>query len=139
MKKMKSKRNFVVAVSSTILAFVCIVEWFFLKPEWRFLVSAILLLAIAATNYSIAFSRKGVCAQLEQQADERDREIVLKSSHMALKIINYVLCIGCFISLFLYAAVPSSIIITVTVVLCTVLVILFAVMLGANLYYEKHN
>lgn len=46
---------------------------------------------------------------------------------------------GGFISLIMYAVVKSVICIAVAITCCAVLVVLFAIVFGANVYCEKHN
>lgn len=139
MKRIKSKRNFATGVIATILSLVCFGILIFVETEKRFLMSGILLLAFAAWNYVIAFSNKGVLEEIERNSDERDYFIIMKSSHMAIKMLNYILCIGCFSSLIVYGAVRSDICMAVALTCCAVLIVLFLVVLGTNMYYEKHN
>ena len=113
--------------------------WLFVKNGERFLVASVILEVFAVVNYMFAFANKGVLEELEGNADERDYFNVLKSSHMVLKILNYVLCTGCFVSIIIYAAIRSTICIAVAFTFCAVLVMLFVIMLCTNMYYEKHN
>lgn len=139
MKRIRNKRNLMIGVIATILSLLCFGVLIFVKTEKRFLTTGILLLAFAAWNYVLAFSSKGVLEEIQSKADERDYFIIMKSSHMALKILNYILCIGCFSSLIVYGAVRSSICIAVASTCCAVLIVLFVVILGSNVYYERHN
>ena len=139
MRGIKSKRNFIIGTITTILAIVSLGTWLFVKNGERFLVASVILEVFAVVNYMFAFANKGVLEELEGNADERDYFNVLKSSHMVLKILNYVLCTGCFVSIIIYAAIRSTICIAVAFTFCAVLVMLFVIMLCTNMYYEKHN
>lgn len=139
MKKVKNKRGFVIGVITTVLAGVCLGAMFFATDKRRFLLAGILLLLFAIGNYFTAFSKKGIWEDVENDVDERDNLIIWKSSHMALKILNYVLCVGCFISLIIYAVVKSVICIAVSITCCSVLIMLFVLLYGTNVYCEKHN
>jgi hypothetical protein len=136
--KIKSEKNFVYGIISTILAIICLVV-LLIKFEWRFLIVGIFLVALAAVNYSIAFSRKGALEQLADSIDERDIYITMRSSRLALKLLNYILCAGCFACLVLYGAFKTQIFLIISITLCVVLCILFVVMLLANIHYEKHS
>ena len=139
MKKVKNKRGFAVGVIATILAGVCLGAIFFTTDKRRFLLAGILLLLFAIGNYFAAFSKKGILEEVENGVDLGGRRIIKKSSHMALRILNYVLCTGCFISLIMYAVVKSVICIAVAITCCAVLIMLFVVLFGTNAYCEKHN
>lgn len=91
----KSEKNFVYGIITTILAIVCLAV-LLIKFEWRFLIAGIFLFATAAVNYSIAFSKKGTLEDIAESTDERDVYVIMKSSRLALKLLNYVLCAGCF-------------------------------------------
>lgn len=136
--KIKSQSNFVYGCISTILAIVCLAG-LFIKFEWRFLIAGIFLIVLATVNYSIAFSRKGALEHLADSTDERDIYITMKSSRLALKLLNYILCAGCFIFLALYGVFKAQIFFIISLTLCVVLCILFIVMLLVNIRYEKHS
>ena len=136
--KIKSQSNFVYGCISTILAIVCLVG-LFIKFEWRFLIAEIFLIVVATINYSLAFSRKGALEHLGDSTDERDIYITMKSSRLTLKLLNYILCTGCFICLALYGVFKTQIFLIVSLTLCVVLCILFIVALLVNIHYEKHS
>lgn len=136
--KIKSERNFVIGIISTILAVVCLTV-LLIEFEWRFLIVEILLVVLASINYAIAFSRKGTLEQLADSVDERDVYIAMKSSRSALKLLSYILCTGCFVCLVLYVAFKAQIFFIISLTLCVVLCIMFVVMLLTNIHYEKHS
>jgi uncharacterized membrane protein len=123
---------------STILAIVCLAG-LFIKFEWRFLIAGIFLIVLAMVNYSLAFSQKGTLEHLADSTDERDIYITMKSSRLTLKLLNYILCTGCFIFLALYGMLKSQIFLIISITLCVVLCILFIVALFVNIHCEKHH
>ena len=134
----KSEKNFVYGIITTILAIVCLAV-LLIKFEWRFLIAGIFLLATAAVNYSIAFPKKGTLEDIAESTDERDVYVIMKSSRLALKLLNYVLCAGCFVCLVLYGAFKMQTFLIIALTLCAVLCLLFIIMLSANIYCEKHS
>ena len=89
--KIKNKRALASGVIATAVGILALSAWAAGAGN-RFLLAAVLLAALALVNYSRSLSQKGVLEELEQQADERDRYLVMKTSHILLQITNYVLC-----------------------------------------------
>lgn len=136
MKRIKSEKNFVYGVISSVFSVMCLII-LLIKLEWRFLAAGILLLALSAVNFKKAFSRSGITEELSESADERDIYIIMKSSRSTLKILNYSLYAACLVSLMLYGLLKSQIYIAVAITLCAVIAALFLIMLFVNIYYDK--
>ena len=139
MKKKKDKKGLIFGVITALLAMVCFGVHFFTTFQWRFVISGMILLALSSYHFYCAFSRKGLLEELGVEEDERDRYITMKSSHLTVKITNYILFAACFISVILYAAFQFQAFLVITITLCVVLVALFVIMLLSNSYYEKHQ
>nr|WP_122012304.1 hypothetical protein [Maliibacterium massiliense] len=137
MRKIQSKRSFYVGILTLLLALVCLGVLLFTAFSPRFLIAALLLLALCAVNFSRAFAKTGMWETMEAQTDERDRYIVMQSGHRALQILHYLLCAGCFICLVLYGALRQPLLLTVAITLSCVLAALFIILLCANIYFEK--
>lgn len=139
MKKIKNTRSFITGIITTILATVCFIATLLNNGEIRFLVAGIFLLAWSVVSYSFAFSKKGLPESILGCVDERDLYIAMKSGKVTLQIINYLLCGACLISTVLYGISRLPVFIIVAITLCAVLIMLFIIMMGVNIHYEKHD
>ena len=138
MKKIKRKRYAALAVLCLGLAGLCLVVQA-AGPSPRHLLAALLLLALAAVNGLRALARTGILEEAARQADERDRLLILLASQAALRILNGLLAAGCFAALVLYGALRRPELLAVGLTLCGVLVVLFALVLAAQCWYERHG
>lgn len=136
--KIKNKRSFIIAIMTLILS--CISLSLYLSGSGdRFLVSTLLLAIIAIFNFVSAFSKKGFLEELSSEVDERDVYVVMKTSQLTIKIINYVLCTLVFVFLLAYAALKLQFLIVIAITLCGILILMFIVSLCVNIYFEKHS
>lgn len=136
--KIKSRRNFIIAIISTILAVTCLAI-LFTAFEFRFVITSLFLFIYAIINFILAFSKRGILEEIGGVADERDKFIAMKSGHLTLKILNYVLSTACFISIVLYGAFKNTIFLSSAILLCSIIVLMFIIMLAVNIYYEKNR
>lgn len=136
--KIKNKRALASGVIATAVGILALSAWAAGAGN-RFLLAAVLLAALALVNYSRSLSQKGVLEELEQQADERDRYLVMKTSHILLQITNYVLCGATFLFLAAYGAWKSPILLAVAITLCTILLFLFigTLIINARLEHQE--
>ena len=136
--KIKNKRALASGVMATAVGILALVAWA-AGAGSRFLLAAVLLAALALANYSRAFTQKGFLEELEQQADERDRYLAMKTSHILLQISNYVLCGATFLFLAAYGAWKSPVLLAVAITLCATLLFLFVGMLIINVRLEHQE
>lgn len=136
--KIKNKRALASGVIATAVGILALSAWAAGAGN-RFLLAAVLLAALALVNYSRSLSQKGVLEELEQQADERDRYLVMKTSHILLQITNYVLCGATFLFLATYGAWKSPILLAVAITLCAILLFLFIGTLIINTRLEHQE
>lgn len=136
--KIKNKRALASGVIATAVGILALSAWAAGAGN-RFLLAAVLLAALALVNYSRSLSQKGVLEELEQQADERDRYLVMKTSHILLQITNYVLCGATFLFLATYGAWKSLILLAVAITLCAILLFLFIGTLIINTRLEHQE
>lgn len=136
--KIKNKRALASGVIATTVGILALSAWAAGAGN-RFLLAAVLLAALALVNYSRSLSQKGVLEELEQQADERDRYLVMKTSHILLQITNYVLCGATFLFLVAYGAWKSPILLAVAITLCAILLFLFIGTLIINTRLEHQE
>lgn len=139
MKKINNKRYFIISLIATAVALTCLIGWFSGEQELRYFLAFILALVYAGLNLFSAFSKKERLEELAAETDERDRFLTMKTSRTAMQILNGLLITGCLVSLVLSQVSGSEICIVIAATLCVILVALLAVMLGVNIYYEKHN
>lgn len=131
--KIKNKRALASGVIATAVGILALSAWAAGAGN-RFL-----LAALALVNYSRSLSQKGVLEELEQQSDERDRYLVMKTSHILLQITNYVLCGATFLFLAAYGAWKSPILLAVAITLCAILLFLFIGTLIINTRLEHQE
>ena len=136
--KIKNKRALASGVIATAVGILALSAWAAGAGN-RFLLAAVLLAALALVNYSRSLSQKGVLEELEQQADERDRYLVMKTSHILLQITNYVPCGATFLFLAAYGAWKSPILLAVAITLCAILLFLFIGTLIINTRLEHQE
>lgn len=134
--KVKNKRGFIVGIIASMLCCTSIVIYCILK-EQRFLISSFLLIAIAIFNFCNAFSRKGIAEELHDSADERDLYLTMKTSHILVKIMNYVLCTFTFLFLIAYSAWKNQLLLVIAITLCVIEIFLFVAYLLINIFLEK--
>ncbi|MCC0650069.1 hypothetical protein [Clostridioides sp. ZZV15-6598] len=134
--KVKNKRGFIVGIIASMLCCASIVIYCILK-EQRFLISSFLLIAIAIFNFCNAFSRKGIAEELHDSADERDLYLTMKTSHILVKIMNYVLCTFTFLFLIAYSAGKNQLLLVIAITLCSIEIFLFVAYLLINIFLEK--
>lgn len=136
--KVLNKRGLIIGTTTAVLAIICFAAYFNYS-EQRFMISGALLIALSAVNLIRAFSKKGVLEELAENADERDLYLVMKSSHLVIKIMNYVICCFTFVFIILYAIYKFQYFVIIAGTLCGVLVMMFIVLLVVSVYLEKRE
>lgn len=139
MKKIKNKRYFIIGLIFTVVAAVSLIGSLNAVQEIRFWLATLLSFTYAGINFYNAFSKKGVLDELKENVDERDIYLTMKTSHMTIQILNYLLCASVLISFVLYGLLHSQICIIVGITLCIVLLILFLIVFCINTFYENHG
>lgn len=136
--KVKNKRGLVIGIMTAILSIVCFISYFGYY-EKRLMISGVLLAALSVVNFIRGFSKKGVLEELAENTDERDLYLVMKSSHLVIKAMNYVICGLTFTFTLLYGIFKYQYYLVIAGTLCAVLVLMFLIYLAVNIYLEKHE
>lgn len=136
--KISNKKSFALGIFTVLMAVVCIIV-FGIRHESRYAAGCILFCALAVINFMKAFMRYGALEAIVEESDERDRYLLMKSSHMCLKIMRYVLTLSTFSTIILYGLLKNVYILTVSITLCSILVVLFLIFLSVNIYLERHE
>lgn len=90
----KNKRNFFIAIIMTLLSFVAFI--IYMKTnEYRYFITMLVGIFYAMIQYYQAFSTS-IFEELKIYNDERDDFIIMKTSHLLLRIMNYILFIMVF-------------------------------------------
>lgn len=134
--KVKNRRGFIVAVIASMLCCASIVIYCILK-EQRFLIASFLLITIAIFNFYNAFSKKGIVEELQDNADERDLYLTMKTSHILVKIMNYTLCAFTFLFIIAYSAWKNQSLLVIAITLCVIEIFLFVAYLLINILLDK--
>ena len=118
----------------------CALERFFFKDQdGRLLAAAFIVLVWAMTELYQAFHKGPIEERVSGQADERDIYLAMKSSRTALGIFNKVLLLVSIVSFWVYSRFDVEFLLPMAVTLCGVELLLFLLLLGVNVYYEKRG
>lgn len=133
----KNKRNFFIAIIMTLLSFVAFI--IYMKTnEYRYFITMLVGIFYAMIQYYQAFSTS-IFEELKIYNDERDDFIIMKTSHLLLRIMNYILFIMVFIFLMSYALFGIDTLLIISLTLIGILVFIFLRTLFINIYLEKRN
>ena len=137
--KLTNKRSLALAVLSLVLLAASLAAYFLQGREIRFLLSAGLALVWGLVQLYEAFHTKGAAELAAALADERDHYLAAKSSQRALGIFSCLLLAACFAVLFSYGLWKRPELLGALAALCAAAVVLFVLLLGVNIYYEKRG
>ena len=137
--KCTNKRSLALAALSLVLLAASLAAYFLQGREIRFLLSAGLALVWGFIQLYEAFHTKGAAELAAALADERDRYLAAKSSQRALGIFSCLLLAACFAVLFSYGLWKRPELLGALTALCAAAVVLFVLLLGVNIYYEKRG
>lgn len=137
--KCTNKRSLALAGLSLVLLAASLAAYFLQGREIRFLLSAGLALVWGLVQLYEAFHTKGAAELAAALADERDHYLAAKSSQRALRIFSCLLLAACFAMLFSYGLWKRPELLGALAALCAAAVVLFVVLLGVNIYYEKRG
>lgn len=137
--KLTNKRSLALAVLSLVLLAASLAAYFLQGREIRFLLSAGLALVWGLVQLYEAFHTKGAAELAAALADERDHYLAAKSSQRALGIFSCLLLAACFALLFSYGLWKRPELLGALAALCAAAVVLFVLLLGVNIYYEKRG
>lgn len=137
--KLTNKRSLALAVLSLVLLAASLAVYFLQGREIRFLLSAGLALVWGLVQLYEAFHTKGAAELAAALADERDHYLAAKSSQRALRIFSCLLLAACFALLFSYGLWKRPELLGALTALCAAAVVLFVLLLGVNIYYEKRG
>ena len=137
--KCTNKRSLALAALSLVLLAASLAAYFLQGREIRFLLSAGLALVWGLVQLYEAFHTKGAAELAAALADERDHYLAAKSSQRALRIFSCLLLAACFALLFSYGLWKRPELLGALAALCAAAVVLFVLLLGVNIYYEKRG
>lgn len=137
--KCTNKRSLALAALSLVLLAASLAAYFLQGREIRFLLSAGLALVWGLVQLYEAFHTKGAAELAAALADERDHYLAAKSSQRALRIFSSLLLAACFALLFSYGLWKRPELLGALAALCAAAVVLFVLLLGVNIYYEKRG
>lgn len=133
----KNKRNFFMAIIMTLLSFVAFIIYM-KSNEQRYFITMLIGIFYAMIQYHQAFSTN-IFEELKIYNDERDDFIIMKTSHLLVRIMNYVLFIMICIFLMSYMLLGVDTLLVISLTLVGVLVFVFLGTLFINIYLEKRN
>ena len=124
--KVKNIRHLMLGIICLVLAVICLAVGAAGGSAPKYLISAVLLLALGAVNFHGAL-KGGAEQELLRWTDERDRLVAMRSCQITLQVMNGLLFGGARRALFQ----------TVGITLCAVILTLFFVTMAANRYFER--
>ena len=134
-KKIYSHRDFVWGVFCLVLALVCGMTMVIQGVSTKLLVSAVLLTALGWADLARSLDR-----QMQNAAvpDERDRAVSQKSAWKAYQILTSICLGGSVLLMVAYGVWRSPLLVPAFLTLDLVIAAAFVILLGTNLYYERH-
>ena len=133
-------RSLLLAAEATIiclvLAVICLAVGAAGGSAPKYLISAVLLLALGAVNFHGAL-KGGAEQELLRWTDERDRLVAMRSCQITLQEMSGLLFGGAMTALRCYASTRRALFQTVGITLCAVILTLFFVTMAANRYFER--
>lgn len=135
MKKIYNPREFVLGLVCLALAAICGVMMALQGISVKLTVSMALLLALGWVDLSRSADR-----QMRRAAtpDERDRAVSRQSAWRAYQLLVNGCMLAAVVLMVVYGIWRSQLVAAALLTLCLVLLAAFAILLGVNLYYEKH-
>lgn len=137
MKKIMSKKDFITGIIACILSIICICFYVRNNDNTRLIAAGIVLIVWSVYSFISAFTKKGTIEKAETLLDERDKLILMKSSHMSLSIINYICWGTLLVAMILFAILRQTTFLIIGYTLGGIILILLIVSLLVNRYYEK--
>ena len=128
--KVKNIRHLMLGIICLVLAVICLAVGAAGGSAPKYLISAVLLLALGAVNFHGAL-------KLLRWTDERDRLVAMRSCQITLQVMNGLLFGGAMTALLCYAITRRALFQTVGITLCAVILTLFFVTMAANRYFER--
>ena len=130
--KVKNIRHLMLGIICLVLAVICLAVGAAGGSAPKYLISAVLLLALGAVNF-----QGGAEQELLRWTDERDRLVAMRSCQITLQVMNGLLFGGAMTALLCYAITRRALFQTVGITLCAVILTLFFVTMAANRYFER--
>lgn len=112
---------------------------FLIKFSVKLTILSAIMFLFSITDLTRSFSKTSTLEDILADDDERDKYIVLKTSHMTLQIlegINYALTI---LFMVIYAVTKNNIFLVAFILTSAYITINLIVYLFTNIYYEKHE
>lgn len=132
----KSFANGILDLTICILGIVAlIVKGFTLKLS----IPVLLLLLFSITSLKRSFSRTASVEDIIKDTDERDKYILLKTSHKSMQILEYINFIVAITFMIIYAITKNNVCLGAFIISGSYITIGFIVTLITNIYYEKHE
>ena len=129
--KVKNIRHLMLGIICLVLAVICLAVGAAGGSAPKYLISAVLLLALGAVNFHGAL-KGGAEQELLRWTDERDRLVAMRSCQITLQVMNGLLFGGAMTALLCYAITRRALFQTVGITLCAVILTLFFVTMAAN-------
>ena len=129
--KVKNIRHLMLGIICLVLAVICLAVGAAGGSAPKYLISAVLMLALGAVNFH------GAEQELLRWTDERDRLVAMRSCQITLQVMNGLLFGGAMTALLCYAITRRALFQTVGITLCAVILTLFFVTMAANRYFER--
>ena len=135
--KIQHYRPFFTGLFCWALGAAVIAAALFQGPSPRHLIGAAILAALGAVEFWFACSQKSMEEEMGVKVDERALFIAVKSGHLTLRIVNGLLFAGAVLALAGYGFTRDEVWMAAALTLCTVVVVMFLVLLAVSRYYER--
>lgn len=137
--KIYNKKGLIRGLFSMIICIAAVISIFMRGFSVALFILTAILFLFSITEIKRSLSRSASLEDKIKSIDERDRYIIMKTSHKSLQIINAVNYIVLIVLMVIYSVTRNSIFLALIIFSGGCIFFNFIIMLAANLYYEKHE
>ncbi len=137
--KIHNLKHFITAVACMVLSIILLCISFSRGFNLKFIVGALLLVMLAIIDFIFSLKKGGNEVKIASLADERDLFVAMKSGRKTLQISNWIFGGLTILCIIIYGIIKQKTFIIASMVFCLAILIMFLVLLIANIYYEKHE
>lgn len=134
-----NRKGFVRGIITLVICIFGMLAIFIRGFSLKLAILLIISFLFAITELSRSFSRTASLEDKLADTDERDKYILLKTSHKSMQILQVIYFVIAILLMVLYAITKNSICLGALVLSGINITICFIVTLVTNTYYEKHE
>lgn len=137
--KIYNKKGFMRGIVTLLLCVFGILATFIKGFSVKLTILLVILFLFSITDLSRSFSRSAALEDIVADTDERDKYILLKTSHKSLQILQAINFIITIFLMIIYSLTRNNVLLGAFILSSIYITICFIVTLITNIYYEKHE